>query len=81
MTSNLLSLVRERLESEVGRIRLVSQETGIPYDTILRIKNEEGDPGYSKVQTLADHFGIRLVSKKSRANQGRHLADHSSKAA
>lgn len=26
------------------------------YDTILRIKNGEGDPGYSKVRRLADYF-------------------------
>lgn len=56
MKNDLLKLVRQRLINDVGRLRLVAEETGIPYDTILRIKNEEGDPGYSKVQAIADYY-------------------------
>lgn len=56
MNNDLLQAVRQRLNDDVGRLRVVAEETGIPYDTILRIKNEEGDPGYSKVQTIADYY-------------------------
>jgi len=40
----------------MGDLPKVSRATGIPYDTVLRIKNGEGDPGYSKVQRLAEYF-------------------------
>ena len=33
-------------------------EPGLSYDTLLRIKNEEGDPGYSKVIRLAVKLGL-----------------------
>lgn len=33
-------------------------EGGLKYDTLLRIKNEEGDPGYSKVVRLAVKLGL-----------------------
>lgn len=60
MNIDLLNSVRSNLERDVGRLRLVAQETGIPYDTILRIKNGEGDPGYSKVQALFDYYTIKV---------------------
>ena len=53
---NDLEFVRDRLERSVGQLRRIADETGIAYDTILRIKNSEGDPGYTKVRILADHF-------------------------
>lgn len=54
--NNLLSFVREELERRKGDIRTIASATGIAYDTCLRIKNGEGDPGYSKVQKLADYL-------------------------
>lgn len=33
----------------------------MPYDTVLRIKNREGDPGYSKVRALATYLWPELV--------------------
>lgn len=56
MNDDLLKTVRQLLADDVGRLRLVAEKTGIPYDTILRIKNGEGDPGYSKVQAISDYY-------------------------
>lgn len=61
MTNNdMLISVRSSLARDVGQLRSVAEHTGIPYDTILRIKNGEGDPGYSKVQTLADYYAAKV---------------------
>lgn len=49
---DILQQVRSALETNKGRLRDIAAETGISYDTVLRIKNGEGDPGFSKVQTL-----------------------------
>lgn len=49
----LLQQVREGLEANKGRLREIAAESGLSYDTVLRIKNGEGDPGFSKVQTLS----------------------------
>ena len=54
--SNLLEYVRQQLEANKGNLRRVAEESGIAYDTCHRIKNGEGDPGYSKVQRLAEYF-------------------------
>jgi hypothetical protein len=40
-----------QLADEIG-------EPGLSYDTLLRIKNAEGDPGYSKVVRLALKLGL-----------------------
>jgi hypothetical protein len=58
MDIDLLKAVRKRLADDVGNLRRVSADSGIPYDTILRIKNGEGDPGYSKVHALSRLYGI-----------------------
>jgi hypothetical protein len=47
-----LDAVIAELEKRKGELPAVAKATGIPYDTVLRIKNRENDPGYSKVQTL-----------------------------
>lgn len=59
-----LTYVRDRLERSVGRLRKLANQTGIAYDTLLRIKNAEGDPGYSKVLLLAQFF--RADDKRAR---------------
>lgn len=53
---DLLEFVRQELERRKGEIRLIADQSGIAYDTCLRIKNGEGDPGYSKVQILAKYL-------------------------
>jgi len=55
--SDLLEYVRSQLEANKGSIRRIADDTGISYDTCLRIKNAEGDPGFSKIQRLAEYFG------------------------
>lgn len=64
--SGLLYLIRQRLAEDTGRLRQIAADTGISYDTILRIKNGEGDPGYSKVQTLATYYGLADESRRAR---------------
>ena len=54
--TDLLSFVRVELERSRGDLNRIARATGVAYDTVLRIKNGEGDPGYSKVQTLANYF-------------------------
>lgn len=56
MDTDPLHYVRNRLAADAGNLRRVAEETGITYDTVLRIRNGEGDPGYSKVRTLADYY-------------------------
>ena len=53
---DLLEFVRQQLELHKGDLRRVAAESAIAYDTCHRIKNGEGDPGYSKVRALADYF-------------------------
>jgi hypothetical protein len=48
-----LAVVRAELERRRGSLRIVAEESGIAYDTVLRIKNEpESTPAYDKVLTL-----------------------------
>lgn len=53
---DILTQVRTRLQANKGRLREIAAESGLSYDTVLRIKNGEGDPGFSKVQTLYRHL-------------------------
>jgi hypothetical protein len=61
-TKTILDQVVSELEARVGDLRDVATKSGIPYDTVLRIKNRENDPSFSKVQTLHDY----LFSKSRR---------------
>lgn len=55
-----LEEVVSELNQRSGELRRVASESGIPYDTVLRIKNRENDPGYSKVLALHRYlFGAR----------------------
>lgn len=56
MNIDNLHYVRTRLAADVGNLRQVADDTGLSYDTVLRIKNGEGDPGYSKVRILVDYY-------------------------
>jgi hypothetical protein len=48
----MLDAVVSELEARKGDLRKVATETDIPYDTILRVKNRENDPGFSRVMKL-----------------------------
>lgn len=54
--TDLLERVVSGLNARVGDLPLVARESGLSYDTVLRIKNRENDPGYSKVRALADYL-------------------------
>ena len=48
-----LAAVRAELERRKGSLRQVADESGIAYDTVLRIKNDpESTPAYDKVLKL-----------------------------
>ena len=49
---DLLELVVAELNNRKGDLPRVAKESGVAYDTVLRIKNRENDPGYSKVSRL-----------------------------
>ena len=49
---NMLDKVVTELEARTGDLRKVATDTGIPYDTILRVKNRENDPAFSRVAVL-----------------------------
>lgn len=51
--TDLLDSVVAELNRRKGELPRIARETGVPYDTVLRIKNRESDPGYSKVRRLA----------------------------
>ena len=53
---NMLEKVVAELEARKGDLRKVSTETGIPYDTILRVKNSENDPSFSRVAALYSYL-------------------------
>lgn len=58
--SDILERVVAELNERTGDLPRVARESGVPYDTVLRIKNRENDPGYSKVRTLHRYlFGSR----------------------
>ena len=59
--ADLLDIVVTELEARRGSLREIAEATGIPYDTVLRIKARESDPGYSRVRLLADHLGLAVA--------------------
>lgn len=56
--SGLRLRVVHALRERQGGLRRLADESGISYDTVLRVKNEENDPGYSTVVKLALHLGL-----------------------
>jgi len=54
-----LDAVVAELDRRKGELAKIAKECGLSYDTVLRIKNQENDPGYSKVLSLHRHlFGV-----------------------
>ena len=58
---NMLEKVVAELDARTGELRKVANETGIPYDTILRVKNRENDPAFSRVAALYSYLFKKVV--------------------
>lgn len=54
--TDLLEQVVQELERREGQLAQIAREVEMPYDTVLRIKRRENDPGYSKVAALHRHL-------------------------
>jgi hypothetical protein len=69
MTENtdLLEAVIAELQRRTGDLLSVAKDASLSYDTVLRIKARENDPGYSKVRRLADVMGLGVVVVESPA--------------
>lgn len=66
-----LEQVVAELEQRRGDLPRIARDSGIPYDTILRIKNRQNDPGYSKVRHLHEFlFPQRKVKALKGATHG-----------
>ena len=48
MKSNI-EILRDELNRRTGEIRRIADAVDMSYDTVLRIKNGECDPGFAKV--------------------------------
>jgi transcriptional regulator with XRE-family HTH domain len=55
---DILARVVAELQARQGSLTKVADESGIAYDTVLRIKNGEGDPSYGKVWRLAQYLKV-----------------------
>lgn len=53
---DILEEVVRELEKREGQLASIAREVGMAYDTVLRIKRRENDPGYSKVAALHRHL-------------------------
>ena len=53
--------VLSRLQASRGQLRIVAEESGVPYDTIAKIHRTKGrtDPRASTVEKLAAYFRSR----------------------
>lgn len=60
----ILDQVVAELERRTGDLRTVATESRLPYDTVLRIKNRENDPSFSKVQTLHDYLFPKSAKRR-----------------
>lgn len=59
---NELNIIREELASRKGKIRRISKEVGISYDTVRRIAlDPEYEPGFRKIERLAHALGMRVA--------------------
>ena len=53
---DLLQHVLHCLDTTEASIATIAEGSGVGYDTVLRIKKGDHDPGYSKVRALGDYF-------------------------
>ena len=60
---NMLDVVVDGLEARTGELRKVAEDTGISYDTVLRIKNRESDPAFGRVFALHEYLFARPARK------------------
>ena len=56
--TDLLETVQQELLRRKGSLRSVAENTGLHYDTVLRIMRGTFDPGYSKVRRIAVVLGL-----------------------
>ena len=68
---NMLERVIAELDARTGDLRKVATDTGIPYDTILRVKNRENDPAFSRVAALYAYLFPQTFTRPD----GRVVAD------
>jgi predicted transcriptional regulator len=61
--TDILQQVRDALHKKRGALREIARDSGVSYDTVLRIRDGETDPGFSKVAALH----AVLFQKKSRS--------------
>ncbi len=54
--TDLLKRVMHYLHTTSKSIGEIAEGSGVGYDTVVRIKKGEHDPGYSKVKALGDYF-------------------------
>ena len=54
--TNMLTKVVAELNSRSGNMRKIATDTGISYDTVLRVKNQESDPAFGLVLALHNHL-------------------------
>ena len=52
----MLSKVVDELNSRATSMRKVASDTGISYDTVLRVKNQESDPAFGLVLALHNYL-------------------------
>lgn len=69
---DLLDAVVAELDRRRGDLVRVAGEAGMSYDTVLRIKSRENDPGYSKVKRLAEALGLPTGVSSGEAARGAH---------
>lgn len=61
---DLLEQVVQELTRRQGDLAAIARGADMPYDTVLRIKRRENDPGYSRVQKLHRYlFGEGVTAK------------------
>lgn len=57
-------VIAKHLGVHAGALRRVAEESGVPYDTILRLKNKEGDPRFGTLERTARYLGYRIVLER-----------------
>jgi transcriptional regulator with XRE-family HTH domain len=74
---DLLGAVRAELKARKGKLREVADESGIAYDTVLRLLNGENDPAYGKVLAMYRYLFGTLAPSRAHITAGRVVAAES----